>query len=266
MSAPAAIMAAKMLYPETNENISREIVIPKEQIGDNLLDAIAIGTSDGLKLAVNVGAMLIVFTALMAMLNSLVGGIFGEAIGWNMATGNFSMYGVNDIAEGTKLLWNSEADGWYLYSADKNVAPQPYAIQHFSLNMYIQKITDGRFDGFNVEYLIGLVMSPIAWLLGTPTQDMLMVGQLLGKKTVLNEFVAYADIPKMQAVMSEKSKIIATYALCGFANFASIGIQIGGIGALAPSRRKELSEFGLLALAGGTIACFLTAVIAGMLV
>jgi CNT family concentrative nucleoside transporter len=109
-------------------------------------------------------------------------------------------------------------------------------------------------------------MSPVAWLLGTPSNDILIVGQLLGKKTVLNEFVAYADIPNLKNSISEKSKIIATYALCGFANFASIGIQIGGIGALAPSRRKELSEFGILALVGGTVACFLTAVIAGMLV
>jgi CNT family concentrative nucleoside transporter len=266
MSAPAAIMSAKMLYPETNENIRREIVIPKEQLGDNLLDAIAIGTSDGLKLAVNVGAMLIVFTALMAMLNAIVGGAIGEMIGWS-ASGNFAFYGYNDLPAETYLSWNSEAQQWILnHKTDKTFIAKPFEIQHMSLNMYIQKITEGRFAGFNIEYLIGLVMSPIAWILGTHTNDMLIVGQLLGKKTVLNEFVAYADIPNLKNSISEKSKIIATYALCGFANFASIGIQIGGIGALAPSRRKELSEFGILALVGGTVACFLTAVIAGMLV
>jgi CNT family concentrative nucleoside transporter len=266
MSAPAAILAAKMLYPETNEHIRREIVIPKEQLGDNLLDAIAIGTSDGLKLAVNVAAMLIVFTAMMAMLNAIVGGAIGEMIGWS-TSGNFAFYGYNDLPAETYLGWNSETQQWILnHKTDKTFVPKPYEIQHMSLNMYIQKITEGRFAGFNIEYLIGLVMSPIAWILGTPSNDMLIVGQLLGKKTVLNEFVAYADIPNLKNAISEKSKIIATYALCGFANFASIGIQIGGIGALAPSRRKELSEFGLLALIGGTVACFLTAVIAGMLV
>ncbi len=267
MSAPAAIMSAKILYPETNEHISREIIIPKEQIGDNLLDAIARGTSDGLKLAVNVGAMLIVFTALMAMLNSMVSGAIGEMIGWNLSTGNFVFYGTNGLDTNTLLAWNAEKDLWMINTKGADaIDAKVYEINHLSLNMYIQKITDGRFLGFNIEYLMGLVMSPIAWLLGVPAQDMLVVGQLLGKKTVLNEFVAYADIPKMQSVMTEKSKIIATYALCGFSNFASIGIQIGGIGALAPSRRKELSEFGLLALLGGTIACFLTAVIAGMLI
>jgi CNT family concentrative nucleoside transporter len=220
-----------------------------------------------LKLAVNVGAMLIVFTALMAMLNSMVSGAIGELIGWNMSTGNFVFYGTNGLDANTLLAWNAEKDLWMINAKGADaIDAKVYEINHLSLNMYIQKITDGRFMGFNIEYLMGLVMSPIAWLLGVPAQDMLVVGQLLGKKTVLNEFVAYADIPKMQSVMTEKSKIIATYALCGFSNFASIGIQIGGIGALAPSRRKELSEFGLLALLGGTIACFLTAVIAGMLI
>jgi CNT family concentrative nucleoside transporter len=266
MSAPAAIMSAKMLYPETSENVRREIIIPKEQLGDNLLDAIAIGTSDGLKLAVNVGAMLIVFTALMAMLNAIVGGAIGEMIGWS-SSGNFAFYGYNELPKETFLSWNQESQQWMLnHKTDKTFIAKAFEIKHLSLNMYIQKITESRFTGFNIEYLIGLIMSPIAWLLGTPTSDILIVGQLLGKKTVLNEFVAYADIPDLKNSISEKSKIIATYALCGFANFASIGIQIGGIGALAPGRRKELSEFGILALVGGTVACFLTAVIAGMLV
>lgn len=225
MSAPAAILAAKMLYPEDSEEINQTMEIPKDQIGDNLLDAISRGTTDGLKLAVNVGAMLIVFTALMAMLNSICSSTLGAWISWSGDAG-----------------------------------------QTVTLNQYVNELTGGRFAGFNLEYLLGLLMSPIAWILGTPTQDMLIIGQLLGKKTILNEFVAYADIPSVQHLLTEKSKIIATYALCGFANFASIGIQLGGIGAIAPSRRKELSEFGVKALIGGTIACFLTATIAGMMV
>ena len=146
------------------------------------------------------------------------------------------------------------------------VAGKAFDVQGITLNMYIEKSTAGRFTGFNLEYMLGLLLSPIAWLLGTPSEDMVVIGQLLGKKTILNEFVAYADIPKVEHIINEKSKIIVTYALCGFANFASIGIQIGGIGAIAPARRKELSTFGVKALIGGTIACFLTATIAGMLI
>jgi CNT family concentrative nucleoside transporter len=267
MSAPAAILAAKMLYPETNDEINREIQIPKEQIGDNLLDAISRGTTDGLKLAINVGAMLLVFTALMAMLNFIVSATLGEFIGWSMETGNFVAFGSNPLDANTYLQWNVAEQAWFQYhESNKEFVPVAYDIQHLSFNMYIEKITAGRFAGFNLEYILGVLLSPIAWLLGTPSEDMLIMGQLLGKKTILNEFVAYADIPKVQDIISEKSKIIATYALCGFANFASIGIQIGGIGAIAPGRRKELAKFGVKALIGGTIACFLTATIAGMLI
>jgi concentrative nucleoside transporter, CNT family len=267
MSAPAAILSAKILYPETNKEINREIIISKEQIGDNILDSIARGTTDGLRLAVNVGAILLVFTALMAMLNSMVSGAIGEAIGWNLSSGNMAFFGYNTLPAETFLSWNAENSEWILnHKTDKNFTAQVFSIEHLSLNMYIEKITDGRFSGFNIEYIIGLIMSPVAWILGAPYQDIMLLGQLLGKKTILNEFVAYADVPKIQGLITAKSKIIATYALCGFANFASIGIQIGGISALAPSRRKELSEFGVTALIGGTVACFLTAVIAGMLV
>ncbi len=266
MSAPAAILAAKMLFPETQE-VDRKIIIPKEQIGDNVLDAIARGTTDGIKLAVNVGAMLIVFTALMAMLNAMVSGLLGDMIGWSTSSGNFVFYGSNALETDTYLKWSTDFKTWIVYhKSDQAFVPKAFEISHLSLNMYIEQLTEGRFSGFNIEYLIGLVMSPLAWILGAPAQDMLVLGQLLGKKTVLNEFVAYADMPKLTDLMTHKSKIIATYALCGFANFASIGIQIGGIGALVPERRKELSEFGIKALIGGTIACFLTAVIAGMLV
>jgi CNT family concentrative nucleoside transporter len=202
----------------------------------------------------------------MAMLNAIVGGTIGEMIGWS-SSGNFAFYGYNELPKETFLSWNQESQQWMLnHKTDKTFIAKAFEIKHLSLNMYIQKITESRFTGFNIEYLIGLIMSPIAWLLGAPTSDILIVGQLLGKKTVLNEFVAKADIPDLKNSISEKSKIIANYAHGGFANFASIGIQIGGIGALAPGRRKELSEFGILALVGGTVACFLTAVIAGMLV
>ncbi len=218
ISAPAAIVAAKMLFPETEHKSAEEEMSINVDVGSNLLDAISRGTTDGLKLAVNVGVMLLVFTALVYMLNDML------------------MYGPGE---------------W------------------FNLNESIKTSTNGRFEGFNFTYLIGLIFAPFAWLLGTPTDDIMLVGQLLGKKTVINEFFAYADfleLRKQNIEMHPKSIIIATYALCGFANFASIGIQIGGIGAIAPGQRKTLTELGLLALIGGTIASFLTAAIAGMLV
>lgn len=219
ISAPAAIVAAKMLYPEPEpEKISTNIEVPKEKLGNNLLDAISIGTTDGVRLAVNVGAMLLVFIALIALLNGI-------------------LLGIGDLT---------------------------------NLNAMIESSTGGRFQGLNLEYILGLVFAPIAWLLGVPSQDIMVIGQLLGKKTVINEVVAYADLSAIQGRDSvidlhPKSVLIATYALCGFSNFSSIGIQIGGISALAPGQRKTLTEFGILALVGGTVACFITAAIAGML-
>ncbi len=327
MSAPAAILAAKMLYPETAEEINTDMTIPSEQIGDNVLEAISNGTTDGLKLAVNVGAMLIVFTALVAMANSICSSTIGQWIGWT-ADGGWDFFGAifsdsqdvlvlessvpvkatqliqqvvdtttvllgdnptgpmpsmeqtatvmrdsmvydtlsrNDLA----ILWNEDSDKWFLYKNDvalDSLVAGSDKIDRVTLNMYTNQITAGRFSSFNLEYILGVLLSPIAWILGTPSEDILIVGQLLGKKTVINEFVAYADIPKVSGFLTHKSKIIVTYALCGFANFASIGIQIGGIGAIAPDKRKLLAQFGLKALLGGTIACFLTATIAGMLV
>jgi CNT family concentrative nucleoside transporter len=139
----------------------------------------------------------------------------------------------------------------------------------FGLNEKIATATDGRFEGLSFTYILGLIFAPMAWILGTPAQDILVVGQLLGQKTVINEFVAYAELNGLREsgiAMHPKSLIIATYALCGFSNFASIGIQIGGIGAIAPGQRKTLTEYGIKALIGGTVACFLTAAIAGFLV
>lgn len=217
MSAPAAIVAAKMLFPETREidMEHQKLDIPRQDIGTNMLDAISRGTTDGLRLAVNVGAMLLVFTAFIAMLNYILENGLG---GWT---------GLND---------------------------------------FVAESTSGRFTGFNMQYLLGIAFAPFAWVLGVPSQDILLVGQLLGLKTTLNEFFAYAELQKLEDAMGFKSLIISTYALCGFANFASIGIQIGGIGAIAPGQRTALTELGIKALIGGTVACFLTAAIAGVLV
>ena len=217
MSAPAAIVAAKMLVPETNpEDIDTNLSISKEKIGANILDAVSTGTRDGLKLAVNVGVMLLVFTAFMYMFNAM----------------SFQ------IGEWTHL------------------------------NEKIVVATNGRFEGLTLQYVLGMLFSPIAWVLGVDWNDAVLVGQLLGEKTILNEFFAYASLGKLKAAEmfhNQKSVIIATYALCGFANFASIGIQIGGISALAQNQQSVLAKLGIKALIGGTIACFMTATIAGML-
>ena len=211
ISAPAAIITAKILVPETEE-INEKLSISKEKIGTNALEAISNGTSDGLRLAVNVGAMLLVFIALMALANGILGGI-GSATGLNDA-----------IAKG------------------------------------------GVYSGLSFEFILGYIGRPIVWMMGVEWGDSIYVGELLGTKTVLNEFVAYPRLAEMKdaGMLSQKSVIMSTYMLCGFANFASIGIQIGGIGALVPSRKGLLSKLGVRALIGGTIACLMTAVIVGM--
>ncbi len=211
ISAPAAIIAAKILVPETEE-INEKLTVSKEKIGTNALEAISNGTTDGLKLAVNVGAMLLVFTALMALGN----GLLNWAGGWS---------GANEaIAAG------------------------------------------GVYSGLSFEFLLGYACRPIVWLMGVDWADSIYVGELLGTKTILNEFVAYPRLGEMKeaGMINQKSIIMSTYMLCGFANFASIGIQIGGIGSLVPTRKGLLSKLGVRALIGGTIACLLTAVIVGM--
>ena len=186
----------------------------KEKIGTNILEAIANGTSDGLKLAVNVGAMLLVFIALMAM-------------------GNGILHWIGDV---TNLN-------------DTIAAATPYK------------------DGLSFQFLLGYIGAPIVWMIGVDSTDMVLVGELLGQKTILNEFIAYPRLGELKAsgAISEKSVIISTYMLCGFANFASIGIQIGGIGSLVPSRKALLSQLGMRALLGGTIASLMTAAIVGMM-
>lgn len=226
ISAPAAIVAAKILYPQVEpEKVNQDFSVPKDKIGNNILEAISIGTTDGLKLAINVGAMLLVFTAFVAMLNGGLNWI-GEWTTLNVGVVNFS-----------NMLTNA---GF--------------------------KVQEAATTGLNLEFILGIIFAPMAWLLGVANEDVFLVGQLLGQKTVINEFFAYAEMSKYTKILNIKSVIITTYALCGFSNFASIGIQIGGIGAIAPGQRKNLSEFGIKALIGGTIACFLTAAIAGMLV
>ena len=216
MSAPAAVVASKILLPET-EKVNEDMSISSEQIGTNALEAISIGTTQGLKLAINVGAMLLVFIAFISMANYFLNDFFGNITG---------------------------------------------------INVWIASITNGQYEGLTLQFILGYTLAPLTWLMGVCSEDMVLVGQLLGEKTILNEFVAYVSLGELKAsgrFFEERSIIIATYILCGFANFASIGIQIGGIGALAPKRRTDLSKLGILALTAGTLACLFTAVIVGMI-
>ena len=217
MAAPGAIVIAKILYPQTEE-INTEVHVSQDKIGSNILDAIANGTTEGLKLAANVGAMLLVFVAFIAMIN----------FGFEKA--------------GTIGQINS----W------------------IALNTI--------YDQLSLEFILGYTFSPLMWLIGVAKEDMTLMGQLLGIKLAVSEFIGYMQLAELKDMTNlvhfkyEKSIIMATYMLCGFANFASIGIQIGGIGSLAPGQRKNLSQFGFLALVGGTLASLLSATFAGMII
>jgi len=215
IAAPAAIVAAKIVLPETeSENVSSKFIIPRNEAGDNPLDAISRGTTDGLKLAVNVGAMLLTFMAFIYLINHF-------------------------------LDWVG-------------------AITH--LNEVIKNATHGSYNGLSMQYLLGMLCAPLAWIIGVPAQDMLAVGQLIGEKTALNEFVAYNSLAQMKSTLAPASVLIATYALCGFSNFASIGIQIGGVGSLAPNQRQNLIQLGMRAMIAGTMATLMTAAIARMII
>lgn len=224
MSAPAAIVAAKLLLPETKE-VNRDMHINRASIGKSWLEAIANGTTEGLKLAVNVGAMLLVFIALTYMVNGILGDFIGAL--------NFG--------------------------SDESPV---------TLNNWVIAVSDGQYSQFSLQFILGYTLAPLTWLMGVDGSDIFLVGQLLGEKTIINEFVAYTSMGEMIQngdFIHKRSAMIATYILCGFANFASIGIQIGGIGSLAPSRKSELSKLGFRALVAGTFASLFTAILVSML-
>ncbi len=220
MNAPAAIVISKIILPETNpEKLDRNLRVNKETLGVNLIDALSRGATEGLKLALNVGAMLLAFIAVIAFLNFLLSGIIGE-------------YEIGDKQ---------------------------------SLNGLIVNATNGQFQGLSLEYILGQLFRIFAFVMGVAWHDTLAVGSLLGQKTVINEFVAYLGLAEMKnaGMLEPKSIVIATYALCGFSNFSSIAIQIGGIGAMAPNQQDNLSRLGMRALLAATLACMMTATIAG---
>lgn len=227
MAAPGAIVISKILYPQTEE-VNTDVRVSQERIGTNLLDAIANGTTEGLRLAVNVGGMLLVFVAIIALINGILGFVGGF--------------------DGIEYF------GWTFTSLDTIIA------------------NNTVYQGFSLEFILGYMFAPLMWLIGVASEDMALMGQLLGIKLAASEFVGYIQLAELKSVTSaihlnyNKSVIMATYMLCGFANFASIGIQIGGIGSLAPGQRKTLSEFGMKALIGGTIASLMSATIAGMII
>jgi CNT family concentrative nucleoside transporter len=214
MAAPGAVVIAKIIFPQMDK-IPEFVSIPKDRLGNNFLTAISNGTSEGIKMAVNVGAMLLVFISLIALLNGVFSGI-GKSTG---------------------------------------------------LNIWIAQHTP--YTQFSIEFMLGYLFAPLMWLIGVAAEDMALMGQLLGVKIVASEFVGYVQLVDLKNVSNvmhfshQKSVVMATYMLCGFANFASIGIQIGGIGILAPNQRKNLSELGLKAMIAGSIVSLMSATIAG---
>ena len=214
MAAPGAVIISKILIPQTEE-IDSNVEVSKEKIGSNVLDAISNGTVEGLKLAVNVASMLLVFIAFLAM-------------------GNFILLKIGSFT---------------------------------GLNPVINNFSNGQFSELSLQVILGYIFAPLMWLLGVCSEDITIVGRLIGEKLIMTEFIGYISLGDLKSAGSfaqEKSITMATYMLCGFANFASIGIQIGGIGSLAPSKRKLLSELGMKALLAGTLASLLSATIVGM--
>ena len=215
MAAPGAIVISKIIIPQT-EKIDSKIEVSKEKIGSNVLDSISNGTIEGLKLAVNVASMLLVFIAFIALANFLL-----------IKFGGFC-----------------------------------------NLNNWIDNISNGQFKEFSLEVILGYIFAPLMWVLGVCSEDIILVGRLIGEKIIMTEFIGYISLSELKTIGAfneEKSITMATYMLCGFANFASIGIQIGGIGSLAPTKRKLLSELGIKALLAGTLASLLSATIVGMI-
>ncbi len=215
MAAPGVVVISKILLPQTEE-INSNVEISQEKIGKNVLDAISNGTTQGLKLAVNVASMLLVFIAFIAMFNY----IFLKIGDWT------------------------------------------------SLNEVIARVTDGQFNELSLQFILGYLFAPLMWLIGVASEDITLVGRMLGEKLIMTEFIGYLSLAELKtagAFASQKSIIMSTYMLCGFANFASIGIQIGGIGSLAPTKRILLSQLGLRALLAGTLASLMSATIIGMI-
>ncbi len=215
MNAPAAIVLSKIFMPQTEpEKIDSSLKVNKEQIGVNLVDALATGAADGLKLALNIGGMLIAFIAIIYAVNWILVDFVGAFTG---------------------------------------------------LNDFVVSSTNGAFKGFSLQYILGQIFRVFAFAMGVEWSQTLEVGSLLGQKMVVNEFVAYVDLSQMKVsgVLDAKSIRIATYALCGFANFSSIAIQIGGIGGMAPGRQGDLSKLGVRAMLAASLATMMTATIAG---
>jgi CNT family concentrative nucleoside transporter len=212
MAAPGAVVISKVLVPQT-EDVGEDVEISRDKVGSNVLDAVSNGTSQGLRLAVNVAAMLLVFLAFIALFNFVM----------------------------------MKVGGWT------------------NLNEIIAEKTNGQFNELSLQFVLGYIFSPVMWLIGVPGEDITLMGRLLGEKIIMTEFVGYISLADLKnlGVLSNKSIIMATYMLCGFANFASIGIQIGGIGSLAPNQRVLLSKFGMRALLAGTLASLLSATIVG---
>lgn len=214
MAAPGAVVIAKIMFPQ-KEHIPELTYVPKESVGDSFLNAISNGTTEGVKMAVNVGAMLLVFISLIALLNGIFSGI-GDTTG---------------------------------------------------LNAWVA--TNTPYTEFSIEFVLGYLFAPLMWVIGVAAEDMALMGQLLGVKIAASEFVGYIQLAELKDLNNslhfayEKSVVMATFMLCGFANFASIGIQIGGIGILAPNQRKNLSELGFKAMIAGSIVSLMSATIAG---
>jgi CNT family concentrative nucleoside transporter len=215
MAAPGVVVISKILVPQT-EKIDSDVKITGEKIGKNVLDAISNGTGEGLRLAVNVGAMLLVFVAFIALINHVF-----------LLIGNWT-----------------------------------------SLNGWVTEISNGQYKELSLQFILGYVFAPLMWLLGVGAEDITLVGRVLGEKVIMTEFIGYislGDLKTAGAFAEQKSIIMSTYMLAGFANFASIGIQIGGIGSLAPGKRVLLSQFGMRALLAGTLASLMSATIVGMI-
>jgi len=212
MAVSGVVVMAKIMLPQT-EPVNPDLTVSKEKVGSNILDAISNGTTEGVKLAVNVAGMLLTFIALIAFVNFILGGLIGNWTG---------------------------------------------------LNEHICALSNGQFSQLSLQFILAYACAPLIWLIGAPTSDIFLLGQLLGEKTIINEFVGYASLHNMKInamLSSPKSVIIGTYLLCGFANFASIGIQIGGIGSLAPNKRNDLSRLGIKALIAAAMTALLSATI-----